>query len=126
MTELYKKLIQQEKTLHKSTHRKNTDVLIQLLHNEFIEFCRSGVCINKTDTINSLTNENRNIEVYSENYQGSQLSDDVMLLTYVSYQLEDNKKIKQAYCSSLWIKNSRNDWQLRFHQGTAKSDYLAQ
>lgn len=122
MTELYKKLIQQEKILHKSTHRKNTDVLIQLLHNEFMEFCRSGICVNKTGTISSLTNDNSNIEIYSENYQGSQLSDNTVLLTYVSYQLEDNKKIKQTYRSSIWIKNSHNNWQLRFHQGTAKSE----
>ncbi|WP_419775813.1 DUF4440 domain-containing protein [Proteus vulgaris] len=108
-------MIQQEKTRHKSTHRKNTNVLIQLLHNEFIELCRSGVCVNKTDTVNSFINDNSNIEVYSENYQGSQLSDDVVLLTYISYQLEDNKRIKQTYHSSIWIRNSHGDWQLRFH-----------
>ncbi|MBG2874831.1 DUF4440 domain-containing protein [Proteus alimentorum] len=122
MPEFYKNLIQQEKILHKSTNRKNTDVLIQLLHDDFMEFCRSGVCVNKTDTINSFTNDNSNIMIYSENYQSSQLSDDVVLLTYISYQLKDNKKIKQTYRSSIWIKNHHGDWQLRFHQGTAKPE----
>ena len=122
MPELYTKLIQQEKTLHKSIHRKNTDVLIQLLHDDFMEFCRSGVCVNKTDTINSLTNNNSNIEIYSETYQYLQLSDDVVLLTYLSYQLKNNQKIKQTYRSFIWIKNHHGDWQLRFHQGTAKSE----
>ncbi|MEZ2683218.1 hypothetical protein ACBQ20_00155 [Proteus vulgaris] len=86
-----------------------------------MEFCHSCVCVNKTDTVNSLINDNSNIEVYSENYQGSQLSDDVVLLTYISYQLEDNKRIKQTYHSSIWIRNSHGDWQLRFHQGTVQS-----
>ncbi|WIF74305.1 ribonuclease H [Proteus vulgaris] len=95
---------------------------MQLLHNEFMEFCRSGVCVNKTDTVNSLINDNSNTEVYSENYQDSQLSDDVVLLTYISYQLEDNKKIKQTHRSSIWIRISHGDWQLRFHQGTAQSE----
>lgn len=64
MTELYTKLIQQEKILHKGTNRKNTDVLIQLLHDDFMEFCRFGVCVNKTDIIHNLTNDNSNIAIY--------------------------------------------------------------
>ena len=43
---------------------KNTDVLIQLLHDDFMEFCRFDVCVNKTDTINNLTNDNSNIAIY--------------------------------------------------------------
>lgn len=43
------------------------------------------------------------------------LSDDVVLLTYLSYQLNNNQKIKQAYRSSIWIQNHHGDWQLPFH-----------
>ncbi|QAV25097.1 DUF4440 domain-containing protein [Proteus hauseri] len=119
---LYDKLIKKEKILHSETNRKNADIVVNLLHDDFIEICRSGVSVNKMETINSLTLENCRINIYSENYHCSYLNNDTVLLTYISYQLENKKKIKITYRSSIWIKNKEHHWQLRFHQGTAKND----
>lgn len=39
-------------------------------------------------------------------------------MTYTSFELHYGKKIKPTHRSSIWLKNSENQWQLRFHQGT--------
>lgn len=114
-----KHIIELEKKLHASINRQNMDFLIGILHADFFEFCRSGVSTDKADTLASLVEEQPK-QIYSENYTADYLNENTVLLTYLSFEFKNNAKIKQTNRSSIWLKNSANQWQLRFHQGTAK------
>lgn len=117
MNDIFEQLIELEKKLHSSTNRHNADFLAKILHEDFFEFCRSGVSTNKLDTLASLSEEEPK-QIYAENYACSPLSDDSILITYCSFERNKELKIKHTNRSSIWLKNSENQWQLRFHQGT--------
>lgn len=117
MNEIFELLIGLEKKLHSSTNRHNSDFLAEILHEDFFEFCRSGVSTNKLDTLASLSEEEPK-QIYSENYTCSMLGDDSVLINYHSFELEEGLEIKHTNRSSLWLRNPANQWQLRFHQGT--------
>ncbi|MGG4608161.1 nuclear transport factor 2 family protein [Providencia sp. Me31A] len=110
-------LIELEQKLHNSTDRHNRDLLKELLHEDFFEFGRSGFSTNKLDTLTSLVNETPKT-IYSENFHCAQLSDNTVLITYTSFEQQGGEKTKLTNRSSIWLKNSANQWQLRFHQGT--------
>ncbi|MBN6365952.1 DUF4440 domain-containing protein [Providencia rettgeri] len=111
------KLIELEKKLHNSTNRQNSNFLREILHEDFFEFGRSGFSTDKLDTLASLANETAKT-IYAENFHCSQLSDNTVLMTYISFEQQDGDKTKLTNRSSIWLKNSANQWQLRFHQGT--------
>ncbi|MCJ2228840.1 ribonuclease H [Providencia rettgeri] len=83
----------------------------------FFEFGRSGGTTNKTNTLSVLVDE-QPITIYSEDYHCTLLSNNTLLMTYTSFERQQNIKIKLTHRSSIWLKNSKNQWQLRFHQGT--------
>lgn len=112
-----KLLIELEKKLHNSTDRHNSDFLREILHEDFFEFGRSSLSTDKPDTLASLTNETSKT-IYAENFHCSQLSANTVLMTYTSFEQQDGEKTKLTNRSSIWLKNSENQWQLRFHQGT--------
>ncbi|MEX0423357.1 nuclear transport factor 2 family protein [Providencia rettgeri] len=112
-----KTLIELEQKLHNSTDRQNSDFLREVLHEDFFEFGRSGFSTDKPDTLASLANETAKT-IYAENFHCSPLSDNTVLMTYTSFEQQGGKKTKLTNRSSIWLKNSANQWQLRFHQGT--------
>ncbi len=116
----FEHIIELEKKLHISTNRQNMDFLMEILHADFFEFCRSGISTDKADTLASLVEEQPK-QIYSENYTAAYLNENTVLLTYLSFELKDSAKTRQTNRSSLWLKNSANQWQLRFHQGTPRS-----
>lgn len=117
METLFNTLIELEKKLHFSANRQNIDFLQDILHLDFFEFGRSGGTTDKPDTLASLIDEAPKT-IYSEGYHCTLLSEYTVLMTYMSYELQQGKKIRQTNRSSIWLKNSVNQWQLRFHQGT--------
>ncbi|EJD6614421.1 MULTISPECIES: DUF4440 domain-containing protein [Providencia] len=117
MEALFNKLIDVEKKLHLSANRQNINFLREVLHEDFFEFGRSGGTTNKTNTLSVLVDEQPKT-IYSEDYHCTLLSDNTLLMTYTSFERQQNVKIKLTHRSSIWLKNSKNQWQLRFHQGT--------
>ncbi|EIU7558453.1 DUF4440 domain-containing protein [Providencia rettgeri] len=117
MDALFNKLIDVEKKLHLSANRQNINFLREVLHEDFFEFGRSGGTTNKTNTLSVLVDEQPKT-IYSEDYHCTLLSDNTLLMTYTSFERQQNIKIKLTHRSSIWLKNSKNQWQLRFHQGT--------
>jgi len=114
---LFNTLIELEKKLHFSVNRQNIDFLQDILHPDFFEFGRSGDTTDKPDTLASLIDEAAKT-IYSEGYHCTLLSESTVLMTYMSYELHQGEKTRQTNRSSIWLKNSANHWQLRFHQGT--------
>ncbi|MEQ4627154.1 MULTISPECIES: nuclear transport factor 2 family protein [Providencia] len=121
MHKLFEHLITLEKKLHHYSNRDNLEFLENVLHQAFLEFCRSGVSADKTETLLALTQANNLLEIHSENFQCAQIDANTVLITYLSFQLDNGIRIKQTLRSSIWIKNQHNQWQLRFHQGTLSS-----
>lgn len=117
MDALFNKLIDVEKKLHLSANRQNINFLREVLHEDFFEFGRSGGTTNKTNTLSVLVDEQPKT-IYSEDYHCTLLSNNTLLMTYTSFERQQNIKIKLTHRSSIWLKNSKNQWQLRFHQGT--------
>ncbi|EMH0063852.1 ribonuclease H [Providencia rettgeri] len=117
MDALFNKLIDVEKKLHLSANRQNINFLREVLHEDFFEFGRSGGTTNKTNTLSVLVDEQPKT-IYSEDYHCTLLSDNTLLMTYTSFERQQNIKIKLTHRSSIWLKNSKSQWQLRFHQGT--------
>ncbi|NIA45704.1 MULTISPECIES: DUF4440 domain-containing protein [Providencia] len=117
MDALFNKLIDVEKKLHLSANWQNINFLREVLHEDFFEFGRSGGTTNKTNTLSVLVDEQPKT-IYSEDYHCTLLSNNTLLMTYTSFERQQNVKIKLTHRSSIWLKNSKNQWQLRFHQGT--------
>ncbi|WP_042846873.1 DUF4440 domain-containing protein [Providencia rettgeri] len=117
MEALFNKLIDVEKKLHLSANRQNINFLREVLHEDFFEFGRSGGTTNKTNTLSVLVDEQPKT-IYSEDYHCTLLSNNTLLMTYTSFERQQNIKIKLTHRSPIWLKNSKNQWQLRFHQGT--------
>lgn len=92
----------------------NKQNLENRIHDDFIEFGKSGQMFNKTSIINFLNNldENRDIEI--ENFKLKNVSHNVLMAHYIS----NEKEIKiKALRTSIWVYED-SDWKLYFHQGT--------
>ncbi len=93
----------------------------RILAPDFFEFGRSGRVYKRKDTLAVKAEEN--IKATLKDFQVHPLTEDIVLITYVSEVKYDEMEIGNR--SSLWIKTS-NGWQIRFHQGTAvKKDQTA-
>lgn len=85
------------------------------IHDEFIEFGKSGQVFDKSSVIAYLNNldADRKIDIHS--FKIKIIKKDLILANYISYDKEIEVK---ALRTSIWIKES-SDWKLYFHQGTA-------
>ena len=84
------------------------------IHDEFIEFGKSGEVFDKNSIIEYLNNldTDRDIEILS--FEIKNLKEDFVLANYISNENEDGIK---ALRTSIWVKENMN-WKLYFHQGT--------
>ncbi|SFK32166.1 DUF4440 domain-containing protein, partial [Xenorhabdus mauleonii] len=114
--EFIKKL---EITLH-SEKRNNRNWLHTVLHDDFLEISKSGFVSPKIAVIDALLAEIKTtISIFSQNYAMRYLDENIILLTYQSYEIDQTgAPCNQALRSSIWQKSANNKWQLRFHQGT--------
>ncbi|KAA3639091.1 MAG: nuclear transport factor 2 family protein [Proteobacteria bacterium] len=120
------KILNQIKSLECELHllkvRADSAKLEAMLHDEFVEFGRSGQVYDKTDMIESFIDESGFPQIHSDNFQFKHLSDTVVLVTYISYQqVQDNIKSHVTLRTSVWL-FEQNTWQLVFHQGTEKAE----
>ncbi|MCX7546240.1 nuclear transport factor 2 family protein [Marinicella gelatinilytica] len=108
--------------LHQLKTKPDQEKVRALLHDDFIEFGRSGQVYDKTDVVESCIDKGNFPQIHSENFQFKHLSDTVVLVTYVSYQQnQDNAKSHVTLRTSVW-QFAHNTWQLVFHQGTEKAN----
>lgn len=84
------------------------------IHDEFIEFGKSGQVFDKDSIVEYLNNldTDRDIEILS--FKIKNIKEDLIIANYVSYEKEIEIK---ALRTSIWKKES-SDWKLYFHQGT--------
>ena len=108
-------IIKQEKQLLARTDP--VEILCELLDDEFMEIGSSSQIHDKDEVIRWLSSVDQS-ERTGLQFKAKQLSDDVILLTYISC-IKQNllSEIKQAKRSSIWRK-THDQWRMVFHQGT--------
>lgn len=112
---LINQIIKQEKQLLDKTD--SLDILANLIDDEFLEIGSSATTYDKAEVIRWLANDDQS-ERIGTLFKAHKLSEDVILLTYVSaIKNTPTSESKQAVRSSIW--RCRDDqWRMIFHQGT--------
>lgn len=107
-----------EQQLHAPRVRSDVHRLRTLLHEDFLEFGRSGGVHARADTVDSLGTGGPSPRLVSEAFALVRLGPDSALLTYRSASVaEDGTAGRHTLRSSVWLRTARG-WQMRFHQGT--------
>jgi hypothetical protein len=93
------------------------DELAELIDNEFIEIGSSAVIYDKAEVIRWLASNDQSERV-GTSFKAHQLSESIILLTYIS-SIKDTPVAdsKQAMRSSIW-RLTDGQWRMVFHQGT--------
>ena len=108
-------LIKKEKQLLDKVD--SPEALIELIDDEFIEIGKSALFYNKKD-VTSWLNSPVSSEQTGASFEGKFLSDDVVLLTYISaIKNSSTANRKKAIRSSIW-RLKQGLWKMIFHQGT--------
>ena len=97
--------------------------LEHILHPNFKEITRSGVLIERAETIESLTSELNVTVILSSDFEIFHQSERVALLYYRTFN-PDGSRI--ALRSSCWECNDDGEWKLVLHQGTPASGTILQ
>lgn len=92
----------------------NMQNLNNRIHDEFIEFGKSGQVFDKDSIINYLNNLDSDRDIDIQSFVLKDLKDDILVANYISNEKETGTK---ALRTSIWIKE-HSDWKLYFHQGT--------
>lgn len=110
-------LIQQERLLLDPNVRASRKQLARLLHEGFYEISANGLLFNKRHVLARLPEE-KVPQIYNQDFQGQQLSDELAQLTYyAAYRRNVHSPLHYSIRMSIWSK-TRFGWQLFFHQGT--------
>ena len=112
-------LFELEKELHQFETRSNANRLSCLLSLDFLEYGSSGKVWTRDDILNRLQKEDGKIKIDSSDFHGRRLSENSILVTYLSRKLDSTGGTSEFLRSSIWQKID-GDWKMVFHQGTPK------
>lgn len=116
--ELCEHLKRLEVSLHTIDVRSDKIRLSSLLHDEFVEFGRSGKVYSKRDVLEEFQDYSQPFDIVSRDFQFAELGENAVLVTYRSAHLDSNRKEhRHSLRSSIWQK-TESGWVMRFHQGT--------
>lgn len=115
-----------EVRLHDPQVRADAGQLQALLHEDFLEFGRSGGVHDRAATVDSLAAAlpaGAPARLVSGGFALARLGPDSALLTYRSASVaEDGTAGRHTLRSSVWLRTARG-WQMRFHQGTPTAPF---
>jgi hypothetical protein len=112
-----------EGELHNPAARRDATRLNALLHEDYLEFGRSGSAYTKADILSRLPAEAPRATVVADGFVLQRLAEDVALLTYRSaHLLGDGTLDRLSRRASIWQRMGLS-WQMRFHQGTPTALY---
>ena len=115
-------LLEQLKTLERTLHgsrRNDREWLEQILHDQFREMTRSGVLIDRSQTIEALSAETVIPTILSSDFQLIQIREDVAILHYRTFNPDGARPTLR---SSWWERAESGQWKLVFHQGTPDAE----
>lgn len=114
---LLEELKQLECSLH-GARRNDREWLEQTLHQEFREITRSGVVVDRAQTIASLTGEEQTLTILSSDFRLVSNSDHFAILHYRTFRPDGTRVSLRSSC---WICSDDGKWTLIFHQGTPEA-----
>ena len=115
---LFNHLIEAERQLLQPEVRQSERALDALLDDEFIEIAANGTSFNKYQVLTRLPTEVVP-QFYNQHFKGRMLSIDVAQISYqAAYRRSARAEFNYSLRMSLWRKNSAQEWQMVFHQGT--------
>lgn len=103
-----------EESLWIDETRFDNEYMEKILAPDFFEFGRSGRVYKREDTL-AAGRASINAVLPLKNFQISVISDDVVLVTYISEVQYEELEVGNR--SSLWLRTPEG-WKLKFHQGT--------
>lgn len=103
-----------ECSLH-SSRRKDRVWLEQILHERFSEITRSGVVVDRTQTIEALLSEDNVPAILSRDYRLINVGNNFAILLYRTVNPDGSRVTLR---SSYWEFSANRQWKLVFHQGT--------
>ncbi|MBA2657415.1 MAG: DUF4440 domain-containing protein [Tatlockia sp.] len=108
-------LIKQEKQLLDNI--ETSEILAELIDNEFVELASSGAIHDKAEVIRWLNHRDQAIR-FGSSFKAQKLAESIILLTYIS-SIKDtpSSETKKALRSSIW-RLTEGKWRMVFHQGT--------
>jgi hypothetical protein len=99
------------------TRERNAADLADLIDDEFIERGKSGQFYGKNEVLSWLE-QTSGAFISGDQFQVKKLTDDVILLTYISTtQSSSDNKAQHAFRSSIW-RNQHGNWRMVYHQAT--------
>ncbi|WP_241608180.1 nuclear transport factor 2 family protein [Rosenbergiella epipactidis] len=111
---LLEKLRLLERSLH-GDRRNDREWLERLLHPEFREITRSGVIVDRSETITSLLSEKIASSIISSHFRLTEMAVGCVMLQYRTSYADGSRP---ALRSSCWLCSEEGQWSLFFHQGT--------
>ena len=94
-------LLEQLKTLERTLHgsrRNDREWLEQILHDQFREMTRSGVLIDRSQTIEALSAETVIPNILSSDFQLIQIREDVAILHYRTFNADGTRPTLRSSC----------------------------
>jgi hypothetical protein len=111
-----------EVELHRTSTRADRARMNALLHEDFVEFGRSGTLWTRAATLDEFGGPDAVVDgptIHAQDFELRTLTDHLALLTYRSAHVDtQGRRHRWTLRSSLWQCTPAGTWQLRFHQGT--------
>lgn len=117
-------LLEKLKALECSLHgdkRNERQWLEEVLHPDFREITRSGVMVDRQETIDSLAGEENGPTLLSSDFRLISMSENVALLHYRTVNPDGSRPSLRTSC---WVCSANEKWLLVFHQGTPEAELL--
>ncbi|UXY12728.1 nuclear transport factor 2 family protein [Kosakonia sp. ML.JS2a] len=115
-------LLETLKRLECSLHgdkRKDREWLEQVLHEEFREITRSGMLVDRAETIGTLASEVNVPTILSSDFQLIRIRDNFAILHYRTFNPDGSRASLRSSC---WECSGNGQWKLVFHQGTPEAE----
>ena len=115
-------LLETLKRLECSLHgdsRKDREWLEQILHERFSEITRSGVVVDRTQTIEALSGEESVPAILSSDFRLINVGNNVAILQYRTVNPDGSRASLRSSC---WEISEKGQWKLVFHQGTPEAE----
>lgn len=101
-----------------SSKRKVRVWLEEILHETFSEITRSGVVVDRNQTIEALLNEDSVPAILDRDYRLISVGNNYAILNYRTVNPDGSRA---TLCSSYWEFSANGQWKLVFHQGTPEA-----
>ena len=121
-------IIDQEKSLHDFTQRKDGKTTADLLHRDFIEIWYSWKTHTYDTTMNALKKEEEkpNYKIHAQDFYITDCTDDLVHILYKTANINTDWYVhRYAKRSSIWVLEN-DSWKMKYHQATPSREFEIQ